>query len=78
MTGIDLTGHSNLVNGNAIQGNANSYGIFAAQGAIGNTITSNSITGDQYDVFDSNGPPCVNTWKRNTFQTSGGAVACIK
>jgi hypothetical protein len=80
MIGIDLTGHSNLVNGNTIHGdaNTNSYGIFAAQGAIRNRITNNTAEGDQYDLFDSNGPPCVNLWKRNTFQTSGGAVACIK
>jgi hypothetical protein len=80
MVGIDLTGDSNLVNGNTIQGdaNANSYGIFAATGAIGNTIIGNTAKGNQYDLFESNGPPCVNIWRHNKFQTSGGAVACIK
>ena len=48
-----------------------------AQGAVNNTITKNNVSGNQYDLFDSNGPLCVNTWKQNGFQTSGGAVACI-
>jgi len=80
IVGIDFTGHSNLVKGNTIQSNANtnSYGILAAQGAIGNAITNNNVMGNQYDLFESNGPPCVNIWRHNKFQTSGGAVACIK
>lgn len=77
--GIELTGDGSHVKSNTITGNTPNalYGIFAAQGAIGNTITKNSVSGNEFDLFESNGPPCVNTWKKNTFQTSGGAVACI-
>jgi hypothetical protein len=77
--GINLAGNSNRVNGNKIVGTAPAalYGTFAAQGAINNSITRNSASGNQFDLFDSNGPPCVNLWKHNQFQTSGGAVACI-
>jgi hypothetical protein len=77
--GINLMGDSNQVKNNTIQGSVpnQNYGIFVAHSATGNSITKNTVSGNQFDLFDSNGPPCVNTWKRNSFQTSGGAVACI-
>ena len=83
-TGINLAGDFNRVLRNIVDGDAppsvpvaSVYGIFASDGAEGNVIKRNKANGDEYDVFDQNGPPCVNFWRGNQFQTSGGAVACI-
>ena len=82
--GISLAGDSNKVNGNTVDGAsppsvaiASVYGIYVSQGAAGNTIKRNKAAGNEYDVYDHNGPPCVNTWRKDRYQTSGGAVACI-
>jgi hypothetical protein len=80
--GIDLTGDSNRVPGNTVAGDPNSpspskFGIDAESGAIHNVIERNTVTGNQFDMNESNGPPCRNVWRNNKFQTSSGAAACI-
>jgi parallel beta-helix repeat protein len=82
--GISLNGDSNTIMNNAADGASppsvprqSVYGIFAAAGASHNLIDGNAVNGDRADLHDSNGPPCVNRWVRNHFETSSGAVACI-
>jgi parallel beta-helix repeat protein len=82
--GIEFTGDSNVVTGNTVTGTGPSVpdpsndGILAESGAKHNRITKNTAGGNIADLYDSNGPPCVNTWRNNTFSTSGGATACIR
>ncbi len=52
-------------------------GIETDAGATHNSIEKNAVSRNQADLYESNGPPCVNVWRNNVFQTSGGAVACI-
>jgi hypothetical protein len=52
-------------------------GILAETGATHNRIIKNTASANIADLYESNGPPCVNTWRDNTFGTSGGAAACI-
>lgn len=81
--GINLAGNSNTVSGNTVNGATagaevpSEFGIDADTGAKHNKIEDNTVMGNTSDMNDSNGPPCVNTWKKNVFQTSSGAVACI-
>jgi hypothetical protein len=82
--GIYLAGKSNHVFGNTIFGVATpdnpmgtQEGIETAIGAIHNTIKGNLVSNCLYDLFESNGPPCVNVWRDNAYESSSGAVACI-
>jgi parallel beta-helix repeat protein len=81
--GIEFSGDSNVVTNNTVTGTGPSQphpsmdGIEAETGAKRNRITKNPVSGNVDDMFESNGPPCVNTWRDNTFSTSGGATACI-
>jgi hypothetical protein len=47
-------------------------GIETDPGATHNTIQTNAVSSDQADLYDSDGPPCVNVWRNNIFQTTGG------
>jgi hypothetical protein len=82
--GISLSGDANKVVNNDVTGGSppsvpqqSAYGIFTARGASRNVIVGNAVSDDQADMHESNGPPCVNRWQKNRFQTSSGAVACI-
>ena len=50
-------------------------GILAESGAKHNRITKKTASGNIADLFESNGPPCVNL-RDNTFHSSGGSTAC--
>ena len=82
--GIELSGDSNLVSRNTVTGVSGSVpdpsadGIEADGGARMNKITRNTVSGNVEDLYDGNGPPCVNTWRSNKFGTSGGAMSCIR
>jgi hypothetical protein len=81
--GIEFSGNSNVVTNNTVTGTGPSVpdpsadGIEAESGDKHNRITKNTVSGNVDDMFESNGPPCVNTWRDNTFSTSGGAAACV-
>jgi hypothetical protein len=82
--GILLAGKFNRVFGNTIVGAVgpdnpmgSQEGIETALGSIHNLIARNLVINNRYDLFESNGPPCVNVWRKNDFQTSSGAVACL-
>ena len=81
--GVEFSGNSNVVTNNTVTGTGPSQpqpsmdGIEAESGAKHNRITKNTVSGNVADLYESNGPPCVNVWRNNTFDTSGGAVACI-
>lgn len=83
--GIRLAGNLNRVFANTIVGAAvpdnptgTQEGIETAVGAIHNIIKRNFVSNCRYDLFESNGPPCLNVWRNNHFATSSGAVACIR
>ncbi len=83
-TGLELSGDSNMVDGNVLNGAPASssspqsmYGIESTSGAVHNLIEKNLVAGNLNDLYESNGPPCLNTWRDNTFTTSGGATACL-
>jgi hypothetical protein len=81
--GIEVSGNSNSISKNTVTGissmvpDPSQRGIETLVGAEKNTIERNTVSGNTTDLFESNGPPCVNTWRHNTFGTSGGAMACI-
>jgi hypothetical protein len=81
--GVELVGDSNQVVGNLITGRSmgptpsSVNGIETDAGARHNNIRSNLVSGNQADLYESNGPPCVNVWRNNFYQTSGGATPCI-
>jgi hypothetical protein len=81
--GVELAGDfnrvvENLITGRSIQVTPLSFnGIETDVGARHNNIQRNVVSSNQADLYESNGPPCVNVWRNNVFQTSGGAVACI-
>ena len=81
--GIELSGDFNRVADNLIIGRSmgatilSVNGIETDSGATHNTIHGNAVSSNQADLFEANGPPCVNVWRNNIFQTSGGATACI-
>jgi hypothetical protein len=84
--GILIGGNNNHIVNNDVTGgyllqiagtDFSSVGILAESGASSNIIVHNSSTGAEFDLFESNGPPCVNEWRLNAFSTSGGAMACI-
>ena len=82
--GIFLSADHNKILNNTVHGAspptvpvASQNGIQAAPGAIQNTIVRNVVMGNQSDLLDANGPPCMNVWRHNHFATSSGAVACI-
>ena len=82
--GISLAGNSNIVVRNRVDGAsppsvpvASVYGIYVGQGAAGNKIECNTSIGNEFDLYQKNGPPCLDIWRKNHYQTSGGAVACI-
>jgi hypothetical protein len=73
--GIVVSGTGNTIRGNT----ANNFpGIEVLPGATGNLIEDNTAPG----FVDGNPgapPDCANTWKHNTFVTTGGAgAACIQ
>jgi hypothetical protein len=82
-SGIEFSGNSNVVTNNKVTGTGPSQpqpgmdGIEAETGAERNRITKNTASGNVDDMFESNGPPCVDTWRDNTLDASSGAVACI-
>jgi len=81
--GVELSGDFNQVIENLITGRSMQVtplsvdGIETDAGATHNSIEKNAVSSNQADLYESNGPPCVNVWRNNVFQTSGGAVACI-
>jgi hypothetical protein len=82
-TGIEVSGDYNSIIENTVTGISSAVpdpsqrGIETLVAAEHNTIKKNTVSGNATDLYESNGPPCVNTWRKNTFATSGGAVACI-
>jgi hypothetical protein len=81
--GVELSGDFNRVIENLITGRSmgttplSINGIETDTGATHNSIEKNAVSTNQADLYESNGPPCVNLWRNNVHQTSGGAVACI-
>lgn len=79
--GFGSAADDNLIQSNTVTMSLGD-GIRLEPVSTGNTITSNTSTGNGFDdMVDLNPgvPPfCVNTWSSNTFVTSGGAgVLCI-
>lgn len=77
---LEAGSSGNMVRGNTIKVLSAGFfppvfGIYIEPGATNNSIQSNTVTGG---VYDGNGPPCVNSWKNNTFSFASGAVACIQ
>jgi len=75
--GIEASGNGNTIRGNVA--NQSSPGISLLSGATGNVVEGNTATaGGPEDLFDDNpgAPPnCANTWRNNTFVSTGGAGA---
>jgi parallel beta-helix repeat protein len=73
-----LDSDASRVVGNTATGNGG-IGIQVDLGSTGNQILGNTATGNGTDLVDGTPPPCVNTWRGNTFATKGGAgAACIR
>lgn len=71
-TGLELSGDSNVVDGNVINGAPASssspqsmYGIETTSGAVQNLVEKNLVAGNLNDLYESNGAPCVNVWRNN-------------
>jgi hypothetical protein len=82
-TGVELAGDFNHATENLITGRVmgstplSIHGIETDLGARHNSIRRNLVNSHQADLYESTGPPCVNVWRNNFYQTSGGATACI-